>query len=289
MNETPELKPNTTEAVLKQAEAAKDLYVAAISNYPNLKVSARLINPGQYPKWNVQVHSANEVNGDRYHDTINFEVDSVRWVESARTLAITRFTAGSRRGAKRHYKSFDAAKAKKVAKEVSELEQQWVEGVKKSMESKDISGQWQVVRRQALQGFAIHPCLTVSIVESGEAPTQSDKNAPKFVVDFTQYCSNKLGNYRLTLDQVARVAAVISEVTGLDKAFAIVQRSEQGVAQWDGAWFHLNTGVNRPVRAKIYATREEADAELTRIQSGNAGNVTADGTTREVVPFSQLM
>lgn len=286
MNEAFEIKPGTSAEVLKQAEAIRDAYVAEIAKYPNLKVLARLVNPGEWAKINIQVHSTDEVDGDRFHDVLNLGVDSTWHGDKVRFLKMTRHASQGGRGSKRTYKTMDRAKLRKIAKDASELEKLHVASAKASKASQSISGQWQKVRRQALKGVALHPCLEVSVWEKTEAPTQADIENLRFAVDFGRYASSRLSNYKLTLEQAVKIANLIAEVTGLDKSFAIVARTKDGeTLQWDGNWFQRALRPNAPTQAKIYPTYADAQVELARLsEKHNAG----EGAVLEIVPFSTL-
>jgi hypothetical protein len=135
--------------------------------------------------------------------------------------------------------------------------------------------------------MAIHPCLAISIVETGEPPTQKDRENPRFAVDLNRYSHDNLNKYHLTLEQVAKVARVIAEVTGLDDLFAIIQRNGDKITQWDGTWFQANRNLNAPISAKAF-TREEAEKELARLQAVPKTDDTKEATL-EIVTFSQLI
>jgi hypothetical protein len=181
----------------------------------------------------------------------------------------------------------DSANIRKIAKEAADNEMLHVECARIRAEAQDSSAQWQAVRKSALKGMAIHPCLAISIVESGAPPWQEDRENLRFAVDVNRYSHNPLSRYHFTLEQIAKIASVIAEVTELDKMFAIIQRNGDKITQWDGTWFQANRNLNAPISAKAF-TREDAEKELARLQAMPKTEDTKEATL-EIVTFSQLM
>lgn len=256
MNET----QKSSSLVAAKATEIKDMYLAEIAKHPNLKVQAS----HSHDRWNIRVSSTDEKYGAGWWDNLFVEIVKEHW-NALYHLDVERRAGGK----KRHYKNYDVATLRKIAEDASELEKRDIIAAKQREAASNVTGQWQATRHLLLKGVVISPSIKVSIVEKPEEPTSADEQEAKFLIDFERYGTSPIHSYQFTRDQVVRLCTILAEITGVDKAYALIRRDEDGVRHYDGTYFAIPQRINQSPRAKPYPSREAAEAVRATLSEAN--------------------
>ncbi|MHC4332519.1 MAG: hypothetical protein ACYSUV_02065 [Planctomycetota bacterium] len=270
-------QPGYTKAV-KSAQRVKNELLAFIEEQPFLKATVK--DNSTITKVILLIDST-RLDRQEFGDTIHIVVEKKRWSDTEFVVLVNRFCR-TRRARVRKYTRIGKANLKKIAKSMTEGEEETNRSVQSAKVQANVSGQWKDLQAEKLKGVIIPPGFTVSIVQDLTEPPTPD-TVPVFKMSATSYGSFGIKDYDLTADQITKIANAISEALGLDRAFAIVGDTEEHGSQvWDGSYFRtLREGV---LKGRPYSEEQAAKDEVARIVS-----VYREGITNiRAVPFKEL-